>query len=99
MQADLSGFERGSPCPFPTSVTVTPQVVCKEMREGGCCMANVGITGSRGVRVTLPKWTREFVDNDCLVCYEIAEGFRFMPLSLVMLRTFRLSTGVSWVQP
>ena len=28
------------------------------------------------------------------VCYEIAEGFRFMPLSLVRLRTFRLSTWV-----
>ena len=32
----------------------------------------------------------------CL-CYEIAEGFRFMPLSLVRLRTFRLSTWVGWV--
>ena len=31
-------------------------------------------------------------------CYIIAEGFRFMPLSLVRLRTFRLSTWVSWVQ-
>ena len=31
-------------------------------------------------------------------CYMIAEGFRFMPLSLVRLRTFRLSTWVSWVQ-
>ena len=30
-------------------------------------------------------------------CYEIAEGFRFMPLSLVRLRTFRLSTWVGWV--
>ena len=28
-------------------------------------------------------------------CYIIAEGFRFMPLSLVRLRTFRLSTWVS----
>ena len=28
-------------------------------------------------------------------CYGIAEGFRFMPLSLVRLRTFRLSTWVS----
>ena len=33
--------------------------------------------------------TRVFID-----CYEIAEGFRFMPLSLVRLRTFRLSTWV-----
>ena len=32
------------------------------------------------------------------ICYIIAEGFRFMPLSLVRLRTFRLSTWVSWVQ-
>ena len=31
------------------------------------------------------------------MCYEIAEGFRFMPLSLVRLRTFRLSTWVGWV--
>ena len=31
-------------------------------------------------------------------CYIIAEGFRFMPLGLVGLRTFRLSTWVSWVQ-
>ena len=30
-------------------------------------------------------------------CYEIAEGFWFMPLSLVRLRTFRLSTWVVWV--
>ena len=30
-------------------------------------------------------------------CHEIAEGFRFMPLSLVRLRTFRLSTWVGWV--
>ena len=30
-------------------------------------------------------------------CYEIAVGFRFMPLSLVRLRTFRLSTWVGWV--
>ena len=29
------------------------------------------------------------------VCNVIAEGFRFMPLSLVRLRTFRLSTWVS----
>ena len=29
-------------------------------------------------------------------CYIIAEGFRFMPLSLVRLRTFRLGTWVSW---
>ena len=29
------------------------------------------------------------------LCYGIAEGFRFMPLSLVRLRTFRLSTWVS----
>ena len=28
-------------------------------------------------------------------CYIIAEGFRFMPLSLIRLRTFRLSTWVS----
>ena len=28
-------------------------------------------------------------------CYIIAEGFRFMPLTLVWLRTFRLSTWVS----
>ena len=28
-------------------------------------------------------------------CYKIAEGFRFMPLSLVRLRTFQLSTWVS----
>ena len=28
----------------------------------------------------------------------MAEGFRFMPLGLVRLRTFRLSTWVSWVQ-
>ena len=28
-------------------------------------------------------------------CYEIAEGFRFMPLSLVGLGTFPLSTWVS----
>ena len=33
------------------------------------------------------------------ICYIIAEGFRFMPLSLVRLRTFRLSAWVSWVQP
>ena len=31
------------------------------------------------------------------LCYKIAEGFRFMPLSLVRLRTFRLSTWVGWV--
>ena len=31
--------------------------------------------------------------------YIIAEGFRFLPLSLVRLRTFRLSAWVSWVQP
>ena len=31
-------------------------------------------------------------------CYIIAEGFRLMPLSLVRLRTFRLSTWVSYVQ-
>ena len=30
-------------------------------------------------------------------CYEIAEGFRLMPFSLVRLRTFRLSTWVGWV--
>ena len=30
----------------------------------------------------------------CHRCYEIAEGFQFMPLSLVRLRTFRLSTWV-----
>ena len=30
--------------------------------------------------------------SSCSCCYEIAEGFRFMPLSLVRLRTFRLST-------
>ena len=30
------------------------------------------------------------------LCYIITEGFRFMPLSLVRLRTFRLSTWVSW---
>ena len=28
-------------------------------------------------------------------CYKKAEGFRFMPLNLVRLRTFRLSTWVS----
>ena len=28
----------------------------------------------------------------------MAEGFRFMPLGLVRLRTFRLSTWVSWMQ-
>ena len=28
-------------------------------------------------------------------CYIIAEGFRFMPLGLVRLGTFRLSTWVS----
>ena len=33
----------------------------------------------------------------CNLCYEIAEGFRFMPLSLVRMRTFRLSTWVGWV--
>ena len=31
------------------------------------------------------------------LCYIIAEVFRFMPLILVRLRTFRLSTWVSWV--
>ena len=31
-------------------------------------------------------------------CYIIAEGFQFMPLSLVRLRTFRLRICVSWVQ-
>ena len=38
---------------------------------------------------------------ECLaggICYIIAEGFRFMLLSLVRLRTFWLSTWVSWVQ-
>ena len=30
-------------------------------------------------------------------CYKIAEGFRFMLLSLVRLKTFRLSTWVGWV--
>ena len=30
-----------------------------------------------------------------LMCYIIAEGFRFMPLSLARLRTFRLSSWVS----
>ena len=32
------------------------------------------------------------------LCDIIAEGFRFMPLSLVRVRTVRLSTWVSWVQ-
>ena len=32
------------------------------------------------------------------ICNIIAEGFRFMPLGLVRLRTFRLSTWVSLVQ-
>ena len=31
-------------------------------------------------------------------CNVMAKGFQFMPLSLVRLRTFRLSTWVSWVQ-
>ena len=31
------------------------------------------------------------------MCYEIAEGFQFMPLSLVWLRPFWLSTWVGWV--
>ena len=30
-------------------------------------------------------------------CYKITEGFQFMPLSLVRLRTCRLSTWVGWV--
>ena len=33
------------------------------------------------------------------VCYIIAEGFWFMPLSLVRRRTFRLSAWVIWVHP
>ena len=33
--------------------------------------------------------------NVWIKCYKIAEGFRFMPLSLVRLRNFRLSTWVS----
>ena len=39
--------------------------------------------------------TQQLVATD--KCYEIAEGFRFMPLSLVRLRTFRLSTWFGWV--
>ena len=34
----------------------------------------------------------------CNLCNIMAEGFRFMPLGLVRLRTFRLSAWVSWVQ-
>ena len=40
-------------------------------------------------------WISCIILSDCDI---IAEGFRFMPLSLVRLRTFRLSTWVSWVQ-
>ena len=38
---------------------------------------------------------KEVLTRVHLECYKIAEGFRFMPLSLVRLRTFRLSTWVS----
>ena len=38
---------------------------------------------------------RSFPHENIYWCYIIAEGFRFMPLSLVRLRTFRLSTWVS----
>ena len=37
------------------------------------------------------------VEYTISACHEIAKGFRFMPLSLVRLSTFRLSTWVGWV--
>ena len=40
-----------------------------------------------------------FILTPSYFCYIIAEGFRFMPLSLVRLRTIRLSAWFSWVQP
>ena len=42
-----------------------------------------------------PKVTHEQISRIISKCYKIDEGFRFMPLSLVRLRTFRLNTWVS----
>ena len=47
-------------------------MVCKNTREDGSCMANVGITGLNIVQDTFLKYTCQFVNYTCLV--EI--GFR-----------------------
>ena len=43
------------------------EVVFMTVREGGGCMANVGITASYGVWKTLVKWTCEFLNYISLI--------------------------------
>ena len=79
---------------FPSRVIPNTQIMLFDASLFNTQLYKVRISGqmerSREISSVLPYTS--------VLCNIMAEGFCFMPLGLVRLRTFRLSACVSWVQ-